>query len=168
MRNVLLLAVVLFATAVWADESRIPLVRPIGSPLQLTKLNMSHEHFAEFRGEVVVSGTLYAYWHSSGSLPVEFRLIPDKTSADRLPHFAKYKVSWIEIKNGASALEMSLSKHDFRVVMAKQGPIAQVTGTWEIADYAVGVECDGPYAYAKVLRVVPAGQVASVKAPETC
>ena len=169
MKTLVLALVAFFCIGALAQEARIPLVQPRPSTLVLERVTAINQHHAEFKGAIWVRGTLYADWSQANSSPVELRLVPDGASRKRLPHFARYGVTWIEVKNGTEALKMSFSASEYKRVLAREGSMAHVTGEWEISGYAVGIECDSPYAYATIVKTkIPAHKLAGIQRPETC
>ena len=169
MKPLVLALVASICLGALAQEARIPLVQPRPSTLILERVTPINQHHAEFKGAIWVSGTLYATWSQPSSSPVELRLVPDGASRKRLPHFARYGVTWIEVKNGSEALKMSFSASEYKRVLAREGSMAHVTGAWQISGYAVGIECDAPYAYATIIKTkIPGHKLAGIKRPETC
>src|SRR5258708_37450393 len=82
-----------------AGGQRIPLVQPRPSPLTLASLTTKNQHHAEFAGQIWVTGSLYVEWSDGREPTAEYRLIPDAKSSKQLPHFPRYGVTWIGLKN---------------------------------------------------------------------
>lgn len=164
------LTIFLLAFAAVAGEPRIPLVQPKPSTLTVASVAATNQHHAEFSGQIWVTGTLYVEWLGGKKPTAEYRLIPDAKSRKQLPHFSRYGVTWVGINNGPAALQMAVSPSAFQHVMDRQLKVFKVTGAWQLDGYAVGIECDAPYAYANVAAVDIPDQkvVASIDRPETC
>jgi hypothetical protein len=168
-----LVALLLALAGVWnvaAEEARIPLIQPTLSPLTLATLSTMNEHHAEFNGQLWIAGTLYVEWLGDDRKVAEYRLVPDRESQAKLPHFAGYGVTWIEPRDGAAALRMAVRPNIYQRVMEHRTKLFEVTGVWKLKDFAVGIECDAPYAHATIVAVDVPDQrlVASVARPETC
>lgn len=163
------LVIAIFFAASACAEQRISLIQPEGTPLKVSTVTTKNEHYAEFAGEIWITGTLYVEWYGKRNPTAEYRLIPDVNSRRMLPHFSRYGVTWIGIKNGLSALEMAVPPSIFQRVSERQVKLFKVTGTWKLSHYSVGIECDAPYAYADVLAVkIPQDLIASIPRPQTC
>src|SRR6266480_1168527 len=109
MKALVIALVALVSAVAVAGEPRIPLVQPRPSPLTLASLTTKRYH-AEFAGQVWVTGSLYVEWSDGRKPTAEYRLIPDGKSRKQLPHFARYGVTWIGLKNGPAALRMAVSQ----------------------------------------------------------
>ena len=162
---VLLAFVLAFGTA---EANRITLVNPQPSVLRPTVVQEKNGLLAKFSGQVRVEGTLYVEWHGQQSKKAEYRLIPSAASSKRLPHFKGYLVNWIEPRDGPASLKSAVDEVTYNRVMAKNLAF-HVTGSWWIEGYEVGVECDAPFAYARIRAAdIPEPSVAAVERPETC
>jgi len=105
-------------------------------------------------------------------------LIPDGRSTAKLPHFVlkaspnflQYKVGSIAIQNGPDALQMMVRTGPVKRLSSRKIDRVKVTGSFLIERYAVGVECDAPWAQAVIVKAVLPEQMASMhrRAPETC
>ncbi|MBX3653478.1 MAG: hypothetical protein KF686_04785 [Ramlibacter sp.] len=167
MRKVLLplLFVVAFGTAA-AD--RIALVNPQPSVLRPTEVQEKNGLLAKFAGQVRVEGTLYVEWFGEKTKSAEYKLIPSAASSKRLPHFKGYRVTWIEPFDGPGALKSAVDEVTYKRVLGRNLAF-NVTGSWWIEGYEVGVECDAPFAFARVrAATIPDPSVAFVERPETC
>ncbi len=166
MKALVIALVALVSAVAVAGGPRIP--RP--SPLTLASLTTKNQHHAEFAGQVWVTGSLYVEWSDGREPTAGYRLIPHAKSSKQLPHFARYGVTWIGLKNGPAALRMAVSQDIYQHVIDRQIKLFKVTGDWKLDAYAVGIECDAPYAYATVVAAEIPDQrlVASIARPETC
>lgn len=166
MRNALLaLALILPLTTGAAD--RIALVNPAPSVLQPTQVRTKDGHSAKFVGQIQIDGTLYVEWYGGSPPAAEYRLIPSPKSAKQLPHFRGYGVTWIEPLDGPETLRSAVDSATFQRVIAKQSSF-RVSGSWFVTEYEVGIECDAPYAHAKVWAAPAPQKLAVVEKPETC
>lgn len=167
MRIVVLLATLVLAFGSVAAD-RVTLVNPQPSMLHPTDVKAKDEHFAKFAGQTRVDGTLYLEWVGDKPKSAEYRLIPTAASAKRLPHFKGYRVTWIEPFDGPATLRSAVDDATYKRVLAKNLAF-HVTGSWWVAEYEVGVECDAPYAHARIrAAAIPDPSIASVERPETC
>jgi len=155
-----------------ADEPSA-LVRPDDSPLQVVRM-AAHGSAADFSGHLSVSGTLVAQWpdgdHDPYSETPDVSLVPDAGSMARLPHFAGYEVHSLELRNARHALFMAFGATKANALLDESVKRLEATGTFEIADYSVSVECDTSWAQGSVVsaRIPDARVVAIVDPIETC
>lgn len=162
------------AAAVTATEYRIALVQPKETPLVLAKIVRERDLYAEYRGEVEVSGTLLAEWpdgkDNRNYKEPDYWLVPDASSAARLPHFARYGVRQIELKNGAVALRLAVGDAKAESLLNRKVARVKASGSFLVRDYSVGVECDAPWAKATMVSAtIPDQGYAAVLRPiETC
>jgi len=84
----------------------------------------------------------------------------------RLPHFSHYQVRTIELVNGREALEMAMGGAAVDLLRQRTGNL-ELSGTFVIDGYSVGVECDAPWAKAKVVSArMPDNALAAQMRPE--
>ena len=164
-----ILVSLVFASQCVAAE-QLPLVHAKTSPLVLTRVERTNGIYAEFRGRIWVTGTLLAEWYGDNADQPEYLLIPDLKSSKRLPHFARYGVRWVEVVNGKDAFGRAGGTRV--AVRHSEGEIRtlKITGSFEVSNYVVGVDCDSPWARAVVVRVNMPDQrlVAALNSPERC
>lgn len=145
----------------------IKLVNPRPTQFKAIEIRTTNEHFARFEGQAQIDGTLYVEW-SAGSPPIaEYRLIPSQQAVKKLPHFRRYRVTWIEPFDGQATLRTAVDESTVRRV-TREHTSFRVNGVWSITQYEVGIECDAPFARAKVVAVLTPKRVAAVERPETC
>jgi hypothetical protein len=161
---------------------RLPLVQPANSGLVLAKLVRQNDLSATFSGEVRVSGTFMGIWPEGATnknyTEPDYLFVPDKESSNRLPHFAlrepphahDYKVNWVTITNGRDALKQAAGSERVARLLQRRVNHVRVTGAFVIGEFVVGVECDAPWARAKLLAAELPDQVAVKHSarPETC
>ena len=167
------------AGAVNAQE-RAVLVQPVGTHLLLTKL-ATEESSAEFSGKMWVTGTLIGQWpggaQNTDTKNPEFVLIPDRPSRAALPYFKlqlpnqliRYRVTVVDVENGEEALTMAGQRSTVELLRDRKIDEAKVVGSFLIGEYGVSVECDSPYAHAKVEEVrIPSAKLAMASVRERC
>ena len=117
-----------------------------------------------------MTGSLIVEWYGKDDSRPEYLLVPNHESQKRLPHFARYGVRWIDVTNGEDAFQRAGGAL-VAVRGTKDGILfAKITGSFEISNYVVGVECDSPWARAVILITDIPNQalVASLNSPERC
>lgn len=159
--------------ATQADGAATRLVQPKGSELKLIELKNRDELSASFSGQVWVTGTFYGRWPAGdgavANTTPEYVLLPDSASKSALPHFvikappqvSSYKVRSIEIENGEEALRLAVGDVEVQRLKDRKTNSVRATGRFQIHSFVVGVECDAPWASAKVSRVDIPGKIAS-------
>jgi len=153
-----------------ADELPLALVHAKSSPLKVSRVVRENDLFAEFKGTIWVTGSLIVEWYGNDKSEPEYLLVPDRESKKRLPHFARYSVRWIGITNGEEAFQRAGG--NIVAVRGNSGDakFSKITGSFEISNYVVGVECDSPWARAVIVRSDIPNQslVAGLNSPERC
>jgi len=172
MKRILGMALLTIAIAAGAQEPDFALVQPEASPLRPLRVSRDHELVADFRGQAEVTGTLVAEW--LGGIDTEqsepyFSLVPDAASIARLPHFSGYEVRHVELRNGRHALFLAVGETDANALLDRKRARVEAHGTFVVADYSVGVECDASWARATVVSArIPDRTAAKVEPIETC
>jgi hypothetical protein len=165
-----------------AAGERLPLVQPLSSGLKLATLVRQNDLSATFTGEARVSGTFMGIWPEGATnrnyKEPDFLFIPDRESSNRLPHFAlreppyshSYRVRSVVITNGQAALRQVAGEERLAKLLQRRVNHVRVTGFFVLGEFVVGVECDAPWARAKLLASELPDQVAIKHAspPETC
>jgi hypothetical protein len=130
--------------------------------LKLTELVLKNDTQARFNGKMKIAGTLVAKWYvnESGdySSSPEYVIVPDKMTVaalpyfylDEPPYFRRYKVTTIDIENGEQAIRLVAGDQVSTRFLNKRTPTVKITGSFLISHYSVGVECDAPWAKARV------------------
>ncbi|RYZ21575.1 MAG: hypothetical protein EOO16_12515 [Chitinophagaceae bacterium] len=155
-------------------EYKIALVEPKNIPLIVSKVVRKNELYAEFKGTAKISGTLVAEWSGGKSnlnyQEPDYSLVPDSASIKMLPHFSGYRVRFIELQNGREALALAAGHAAANRLLARKITQIKITGSFNIRDYVVGVECDASWAKAKLVSAdVPDPTYAAAIQPiETC
>jgi len=170
MKKLSLILVASLLTSQIAAAAQLTLVHAKSSPLKLARIERTNDLFAEFKGNIWVTGTLIAESHGEGNAGTEYLLVPDRDSRGRLPHFYRYGVQWINVINGQDAFQraggttVAVRKTEDEVRFAK------ITGSFQISNYIVGVECDAPWARAVIVKVDIPDQrlVATLNSPDRC
>ncbi len=174
MRIPLATAVLTFVIGSASAEHMIALVQPKTTSLMLTKIERKNDLFAEYKGQVQITGTLVAEWvggkDNLNYQEPDYSLVPDLASARRLPHFSGYAVQFIELRNGLAGLELAAGKRKADQLMKRQITLVKVTGSFVVQEYVVGVECDAAWAKASLVSAhVPERESAAAVQPiERC
>jgi hypothetical protein len=147
------------------------LIQPAGSGLHLKKVDGLS---AEFGGSTWVAGAVSAKWplgeggHREDDIS-EVVLVPTADAAKRLPHFARYGVREIEIANEKEALARVFGPDDALRFSRREVKTLRAKGRFLIDRYEVGVECDWPWARARLVRAeVPGRHLRSGDADDGC
>jgi hypothetical protein len=183
MRTAVVLVALLgaFLLAQAAGE-RLTLVQPKNSGLTLIKVNKKDDLFAKFSGQVRVSGTFMGIWPEGATngnyKEPDFLFVPDKESSAQLPHFVlreppyfnSYPVRSVTVMNGLEALKEAAGAESVARLLQRRVNHVRVTGYFVLEDFVVGVECDAPWARAKLLKAELPEQVAikHAFAPQGC
>ncbi len=159
-----LILTVLIATPSVAEAERHPLVVPAGTELVVRKVQRANDLYAEFAGSVDVSGTFMGWW-PGGAMNKNYKepdyvLIPDKESKARLPHFLlrdppyrhRYIVRDISVTNGSEALREAAGMEGLKRLLERRVNHVRVTGKFRLSEYVVGIECDAPWARARLTK----------------
>ena len=155
-------------------EEKIALVQPKSARLALTKIIREHDLYAEYKGQIRISGVLVAEWvggrDNVNYKEPEYSIVPDRASTKRLPHFSGYSVRFIQLLNGKEALTMAAGSADTERLLNRKTAQIKVAGSFVISGYSVGVECDASWAKAKLIRAdIPAKRLAAIAQPiEEC
>ncbi len=168
MKTILIRAVVLATSLSSFAAERAALVNPQPSVFRPVDVRVQQGHFAKFTGVTRIDGTLYIDWSGVNPPIPEYRLIPTIRSSKNLPHFGGYRVTWIEPQDGSETLLGAVDAATYARVVSDKAKF-NVTGSWWVSDYEVGVECDAPYAHARIRFIkAPDVRAALTKRPETC
>jgi hypothetical protein len=173
MRSAVVL-VVLFGASLLAEAAgeRLTLIQPRNSGLTLVKVNRENDLFAKFGGEVRVSGTFMGVWPEGATnrnyREPDFLFVPDKESSALLPHFVlreppyfnSYRVRSVTVTNGLEALKEAAGAEKVAKLLQRRVNHVRVTEHFVLKDFIVGVECDAPWARAKLLKAELPEQVA--------
>ena len=177
-----LAALALASTTSRAGTESMHLVQPKGSTLQVVAIQREDGLSARFSGRTWIHGSFVARWPLGAAnrkyASPDYSLIPDRDSISRLPYFYlreppyfnRYRVRDIEIENGAEALRIVASEQRARKLLDRKEDRVEVVGYFLISDYSVGVECDAPWARAKLEKanVPPTTASQPVQVPEGC
>lgn len=144
---------------------------PAASPLKPAGKFEAREP-RRFRGEEQVSGDFVAEWESMGSaapLP-SYRIVLDAASAKRLPHFQGYGIEAIDVANGPDILiAMTDAQQARQLTNDRHVKRLRVRGTFVITEYETSIDCDSPWARARVLSATrDAIAVLPVDMPSRC
>jgi hypothetical protein len=148
------LALVFSATGSVADDGLV-LIQPPESKLIVTKVDLKKGLYAEFKGQMQVTGKLVAQWivgDDDVTSTLNISLLPDEKSIKVLPHLGRYSVEYIALENGKEALRMSVGKKILTQLEQKQVNYLSANGSFLVERYVVGVECDQAWASAKVVQ----------------
>ena len=149
------IAFVLFVNATFAEDL-LPLIQPSNNGLVIAKVERDNGHSAEFKGHIWITGTLIAEWDrvwaEATENALEVRLIPDQRSIKILPHFERYPVRKLELVNEQETMRLTFNKTLLAKLKTKKINRIEAKGSFLIEEYIVGVECDAPWARAKVIR----------------
>lgn len=165
------LVAVLFATlpfvrpAIADDPADARLVLPNGSELVVVEDARRLGLVARFRGELWLRGRFVARWperaaNDRDALP-EYILIPDAAGRAKLPYYElrennrmlRYSPERIEIDATPDALRLAVGESQAQRLLRRRVDRVESRGRFLIGRYAVGVECDAPWATATLLEV---------------
>lgn len=182
MRALIAFAVLaLVARASLADTESMHLIQPKASTLKIVAVQRENDTSARFSGRVWVHGTFVARWWPGADrkddVP-DFLLIPDRASIELLPYFLmreseftnRYRVRQIEIENGTEALNIAAGRTRARELLDHRRDRVEIVASFLISGYSVGVECDAPWAKARVEKAEIPAKVATLplQIPEGC
>ena len=145
------------AVSAAAFETLFPtrLVRRSDSPLSVKdprRKDMRGE-YAEFVGQLWVSGTLHAMWEPQieDRQPI-YWISVDKASAKKLPHFNRWRLHQVDVINGAVALKMAVGAEIVKRLQSKKLRSVEAAGSFLIDHYDIGIDCDSAWARARVVQ----------------
>jgi hypothetical protein len=137
-----------------ADEV-MPFVIPAASPLKAAGKLEAREP-RRFRGEEQVSGDCIAVWENTGSaapLP-SYRIVLDAASAKHFPQSQGDDIEAIDVANGPEILiAMTDAQQARQLINDRHVKRLRVRGTFMISEYETSIDCDSPWARARVLSV---------------
>ncbi|WJI14237.1 hypothetical protein MWN52_11320 [Pseudoxanthomonas winnipegensis] len=136
-----------------ADEKLPAFVMPKTSQLKVVGEIRPREP-VNFSGQERIAGDLLAEWEpgESGEVEPSYLIVPDAPSAARLPHFKGYGISVIDVSNGEETLAMMLGDDQARQLLSdRHMKRVLVHGAFVITDYEMTIECDSPWARARVI-----------------
>jgi hypothetical protein len=181
MKILLPLLLALAPTMSLADAGTMHLIQPKGSTLKIIAVQRETGTSARFSGRTWVHGTFVARWWPGAGRKDEapdYLLIPDRASIQRLPYFFlresgfanRYRVRQIEIENGAEALNIVAGRTRARELLDHRRNRVEIVGSFLITGYSVGVECDAPWAKARLEKAnIPSNTASlSLQIPESC
>lgn len=155
-----------------ATGERLTLIQPNNSGLTLVKVTTENDLFAKFSGQVRVSGTFMGVWPEGATnrkyKEPDFLFVPDKESSALLPHFVlrdppyfnSYRVRSVAVTNGLEALSEAAGTDRVAKLLQRRVNHVRVTGHFVLDEFIVGVECDAPWARARLLKAELPEQVA--------
>jgi hypothetical protein len=155
-----------------AAGERLTLIQPKNSGLVLVKVTRENDLFARFRGRIRVSGTFMGLWPEGATnrnyREPDFLFVPDRESSALLPHFVlreppyfnTYRVRSVTVTNGLDALNEAAGTERVAKLLQRRVNHVRVTGHFVLEEFVVGVECDAPWARAKLLKAELPEQVA--------
>lgn len=157
MLGIVVLAMAVLPARLRSEES-LRLIVPPGAGLQL--VSKSHTDIeAKFAGTMWVSGVFLAEWEtgvdSKTENLTEFWIVPDRATIAKLPHFAGYDVTAIQVEHGLTALKIVLGPATAAAFAAHKISKAKAQGRFQIDGYSLGVECDAPWAKARMIAIDP-------------
>jgi hypothetical protein len=158
------------------------LVHPKGTELTFVRLTRGTDLNATFSGQTWVTGTFVGRWPTGAAdsrfKTPDFILVPDPGSSLKLPYFFlrdppffnRYRVVNIEITNDEEALRRAVGDKAANRLLERRVDSVRATGAFLIETYSVGVECDAPWARAKLVEAKLPEQVAANHrtVPEGC
>lgn len=153
----ILVLYVCVASTADAQTGRTLHLPPASRSLQLAHAERTHGVFARFGGRYELGATLVAKWipEDGDEVPaaLDIHLEPDPAAAAVLPHFDAFEVRTVQLDNGPAVLRMALRPRTVERLQRRQLAQVRVTGRFLLEQYSVGVECDSPWARARVVRV---------------
>jgi hypothetical protein len=164
VRTLLGVALLLVSCAVSAADEKMRLVHPEDSGLTIRKVAREPDVVASFAGRFWITGTVVARWpggRDTDDDKPDLILVPDAASRRRLPywrlydppHSNRYRVDSLWLTNEEQALRSAFSAKDRKLLLARQVDQVRASGTFLVEAYEVGVECDAPWARARLVAV---------------
>jgi hypothetical protein len=179
---VTLLLFALLSASATAQQGRVRLIHPEPRNLVAVSVSRVNDVHASFAGSQWVTGTVYGRW-PGGALSKQFKdldviFVPDSATAAALPHLNithetgtnRHTVTVVDLLNGLEALRMAVSPDQYRRLLERRVNHVRATGRFLIESYVVGVECDAPWARARLVGAELPEQLAvrHIAIPETC
>lgn len=157
-----MLATCVACTAFAGSETQPSLVVPKRSVLAPSASTSFPLLKTTFSGQVWVSGLFLAQWPGDIKKPdsrakIEVSIKLDKKERDDLPYYdwPEWKKSYIPdsvgIFNGEEAVKLVFPKQLSTKLLSRQIQLAKVHGRFLLTDYQIRIECDWPWANAKLL-----------------
>jgi hypothetical protein len=149
------------------------LIEPAKTGLHLVKIE-DDGLTAKFSGSTWVAGTVTAHWlgendETATEDDLEVLLVPSDEAVKRLPHFARYPLTEIYVINDKEAIERIFGAAAALRMSQRKIHSLRARGRFLIGDYEVGVECDAPWASARILRAeIPGRRLAGEDDDEGC
>jgi hypothetical protein len=116
-----------------------------------------------FSGQTWVDGVFIAQWpvddlkNLDPKDPIEVTIKLGNKEQERLPHYdwqelsKTYIADSVEIDNPEDAIKMVFPKETAAQLLGRKLIAAQVRARFQLTDYAIGIECDAPWASAKLI-----------------
>jgi hypothetical protein len=159
MKRLLRVVLLLLLTVTAMADVGLALIQPSGSGFQLSKRGVEGEPdapYAEFGGRPWISGVLVAQWihgvDEESPNTFDVRLVPDTKASKLLPYFSGYPVEDIVPENPKAAVKMAFDAKTLGRLERKEILVARAVGTFQVARYVVGVDCDAPWSRAMILK----------------
>jgi len=160
----------------------VKLVQSHSRELRLIHLTPAPDAIARFSGRVWVRGRIIGRWPESASKRAraspEYFLIPEPVAAASLPYFVvrdppsfhRYRVESIQLLNGNDALGKVVGARQAKRLLEHRVDSIEAAGHFLIEGYVVGIECDAPWANARLLETRrPRHRAGATRAvPEGC
>ena len=138
-----------------------------GAYSTLKLLRMSHEDLTvELKGYVVITGKIEAVWEAGvdgvPSYPT-YSLFPNADAASRMPTLDDYRVTSIDIRNGADALRLVAGPDVARDFEKQKTLRVTAVGTFRLVQVGMGIACAQLHVGARVESITDVAQLALLK-----
>jgi hypothetical protein len=164
MRLLVCLLLLLAPGLAFAKDARMRLVQPRGSTLTILQVSRDADVRARFAGRTWITGTVVGRWPLGAADPgyetPDYILVPDAPGIRRLPYWLlreppylnRYRITGIELTNGEQALRLAVGATEANRLRERKVDQVRATGTFLIEALEIGVECDAPWAKARLVQ----------------
>ena len=117
----------------------------------------------ELKGYVVITGKIEAVWEAGedGVLAYPtYSLLPDADAAARMPTLDDYRVTSIDILNGADALRLAAGPEVAKAFEQRQTLRVTAVGTFRLTQIGMGIACAQLHVGARIESVTGVAQLA--------
>jgi hypothetical protein len=120
----------------------------------------------ELKGYVVVTGKIEAVWEAGDDgIPTypTYSLSPDADAAAKMPTLDDYRVTSIDIRNGAEALRLVAGPDVARAFEQRQTLRVTAVGTFRLVKVGMGIACAQLHVGAQIESITDVAQLALLK-----
>lgn len=138
------------------------------------ELRKVHEQggYSYFKGRLTLEGTLYAGWKENGDDPTGASdlllvvVVPEPKTLAGLPYYKDYPLDHVTLEKPKDALKQIFPADQVESFLARKRRTLKAAGIFQVVNYKVGVECDSPFAFARLVRPLHAPRVLQAAAGE--